>query len=190
MQRAGLIHVSSMMAFATPSKPTPADHRAAPWNTHWTRFCEHQLVPRLKQYQSGLRAKMQCIVCGKGVGANVSMTGVIEHWDEQLESRVTAEYELACEEYRDANDEFTRWQRGEKSREWWEMYERYLRSAVWQTKRELVLQRCGGICESCGQNDADHVHHLKYPETFGLEPLWDLRAVCIPCHRLIHPHMR
>jgi predicted HNH restriction endonuclease len=31
---------------------------------------------------------------------------------------------------------------------------------------------------------------LKYPEVFGLEPLWDLRAVCIPCHKIIHPHMR
>jgi predicted HNH restriction endonuclease len=24
---------------------------------------------------------------------------------------------------------------------------------------------------------------------FGHEPLWDLRAVCVPCHKIIHPHM-
>ena len=56
-------------------------------------------------------------------------------------------------------------------------------------ERELVFERCGGVCESCRQRSADQVHHLKYPDVFGLEPLWDLAAVCIPCHKIIHPHM-
>jgi hypothetical protein len=190
MQRTGLVHVSSMMAVATPRKPLQPDHTGAPWNTHWTVTCDHQLVPRLKKYASGVRAKKQCVKCGQGVGQNVSMAGVVELWDEDLELRVRSEYDAACAEYRQANDDFYRWQRGEKSREWWSLYEQYMRSAVWQTKRELVLERCGGVCESCGQADAQHVHHLKYPDTFGLEPLWDLRGVCVPCHKIIHPHMR
>jgi 5-methylcytosine-specific restriction endonuclease McrA len=117
------------------------------------------------------------------------MSGVTEHWDEELEREVSEQYEEACSAYRSQIDECMRAQRGEKSREWWDMYHRYLRSSVWQVKRQLVLDRCGGFCESCGQYDAEHVHHLKYPETFGLEPLWDLRAVCKPCHKIIHPHM-
>lgn len=189
MQRAGLVSVSSMFAFGTPQKPVATDHTSAPWNTHWTRKCEHDLVARVKQYTTGPRAKRQCRRCGQGVGSNVPMAGVTELWDEDLERRVIAEYESACAEYRKANSDFYAWQRGEKSREWWSMYQRYLRSAVWSVKRDLVLERCHGVCESCGQADAQHVHHLKYPETFGLEPLWDLRAVCVPCHKIIHPHM-
>ena len=189
MQRTGLIHISSMTPFATPQKPQPADHTNAPWNTHWSKLCEHELVPRLKEYPSGLRAKRQCIKCGQGVGSNVSMAGVIELWDEELEQKVIAEYQVEERKYKSENDAFYRWQRGEKSREWWSCYNSYLRSSVWQAKRELVLQRCCGICESCGQSDVEQVHHLKYPVTFGLEPLWDLAAVCKPCHKIIHPHM-
>lgn len=190
MQRVGLVQASSMFAFATAPKSQPIDHAAAPWNTHWTRLCDHDLVARLKQYPSGLRAKMQCRKCGQGVGNNVAMRGITEVWDEDLESRVAREYESLCNEYRTRITSQARLGRGERSREWWEEYERYLRSVTWHTKRLLVLERCGGICECCGQRDAEQVHHLKYPDVFGLEPLWDLRAVCIPCHKIIHPHMR
>lgn len=190
MQRTGLLHVSSMMAVATPAKAAPPDASAAPWNTHWMLSCDHDLVVRLKKYPSGLRAKRQCTKCGQGVGQNVPMAGVTEMWDDELERRVRNEYDSLCEAYRQKSNDFLRAQRGEKSRDWWAMYERYLRSAVWQAKRELVLERCGGVCEACRQAQAHHVHHLKYPDTFGLEPLWDLRGVCIPCHKIIHPHMR
>jgi hypothetical protein len=190
MQRIGLTHISSMTAFATPHKPQPVDHTNAPWNTHWSKLCQHELVARLKEYPSGVRAKRQCIKCGQGVGAVVSMSGVTEPWDDQLEQSVLSEYQAEERKYKSETDEFWRWHRGEKSSDWWNCYHRYLRSSVWQVKRQLVLDRCGGICESCGQSDAEHVHHLKYPETFGLEPLWYLRAVCVPCHELIHPHMR
>lgn len=190
MQRVGLVNISSMFAFGTAPKAQPLDHAAAPWNTHWSQSCVHDLVPRLKQYPSGMRAKMQCRKCGQGVGPNVAMRGVTEVWDEELEVRVSREYQSLCDEYRQRAANSSCELRGERSREWWEMYGRYLESPVWHTKRLLVLERCGGICECCGQADAQQVHHLKYPEVFGLEPLWDLRAVCIPCHKIIHPHMR
>lgn len=190
MQRAGLIHISSMMAVSTPAKATPPDHDSAPWNTHWMRRCEHDLVARLKQYPHGVRAKRQCIKCGQGVGGNVPMAGVTEPWDDALEREVLSQYEAECSQYRSQVDDYYRSQRGEKSREWWSEYNRYLRSPVWRVKRELVMERCGGVCECCLQREADHVHHLKYPDTFGMEPAWDLRAVCVPCHELFHPHMR
>lgn len=190
MQRPGLIHISSMVAFATPARAEPPDHTEAPWNTHWSRTCEHDLVPRLKQYPSGLRAKRQCRKCGRGVGGNVPMAGVTEGWDEQLEQRVNDEYERAERAYRAELDLYLKQSRGERSGEWWSEYNRYLRSAVWHAKRELVMDRAGGVCECCLQRDAEHVHHLKYPDTFGMEPAWDLRAVCIRCHEIFHPHMR
>lgn len=189
MQRTGLIHISSMVAFSTPQKAAPPDHTEAPWNTHWSRTCEHDLVPRLKQYPSGLRAKKQCRKCGQGVGCNVPMAGVSEAWDEALEQQVKAEYELARKAYSDKLDLRFQQVRGEQSREWWSEYNRYLQSAVWQAKRELVMDRAGGVCECCLLAQAEHVHHLKYPSTFGMEPAWDLRAVCVSCHKTFHPHM-
>lgn len=190
MQRSGLIHVSSMMAFSTPQKAQAPDHEQAPWNTHWSRTCDHDLVARLKAYPSGVRAKKQCRKCGQGVGGNVPMAGVSEVWDDELEQRVGAEYERACRAYRAELDLYLQQTRGKRSRDWWAEYNRYLRSAVWQAKRELVMERAGGLCECCLQRQAHHVHHLKYPDTFGMEPAWDLRAVCVSCHETFHPHMR
>jgi hypothetical protein len=190
MQRTGLVRVSSMMPFATPASLQRQDFRAAPWATHWSRLCEHDLAPRLKKYPNGVRAKMQCKLCGQGVGSLIPLKGVTEEWDESLESLVQEQYDAACKEWREQNVDAPRLPPGERPESWWEMYNRYLCSAVWQTKRELVMQRCGGVCESCGQAAAEQVHHLEYPETFGMEPLWDLRAVCVPCHKIIHPHMR
>ena len=188
-QRAGMVHISSMTAFAEAPKYSADNFTDAPWKTHWSRSCEHDLVPRLKRYPTGTRAKMQCRTCGQGVGGNIPMRNVFEMWDDELEQRVSQEYEAACNTYRTSMHKLAEQQRGGNSRKWWELYDQYLQSSVWHLKRILVMERCGGICEACGQADAEHVHHLKYPDVFGREPLWDLRAVCIPCHKIIHPHM-
>lgn len=182
--------ISSMTPFATPKRPQRANLTDPPWKTHWSKICNHELVPRLKKYETGLRAKMQCIKCGRGVGGNIRMAGVVELWDEQLERNVLAEYQEEERKWKAENDAFLKWQQGEKTRDWWQCYNDYLLSSVWQAKRLLVLERAGNICESCGQARATQVHHMRYPDTFGLEPLWDLRAVCADCHELIHPHMR
>ena len=189
VQRTGFVHISSMMAFATPEKPDRPDYRSAPWAIHWSRTCVHSLVPRLKTYPSGVRAKMQCRKCGQGVGSLIPVNGVTEEWDECLESLVQEQYEAACKEWREKTFDARSLPLGERPESWWHMYNRYLKSAVWQVKRDLVMQRCGGVWESCGQAAAEQIHHLEYPETFGREPLWTLRAVCVPCHKIIHPHM-
>jgi 5-methylcytosine-specific restriction endonuclease McrA len=110
------------------------------------------------------------------------MRGVFEKWDYELTKLVQAEYQTACDEYRREFEAY----RSNETTDWWEAYQHYLGSAVWQVKRTKVIERAGGICEACGENGAEHVHHLKYPKTFGLEPLWDLRAVCRRCHEIIH----
>lgn len=66
-----------------------------------------------------------------------------------------------------------------------EEYESYLQSADWKARRMNVLHRCGGICEACLQSKAVQVHHTNYDHIFS-EVLWDLRGVCIDCHKKIH----
>ncbi|MDE2437630.1 MAG: hypothetical protein KGM49_15355 [Sphingomonadales bacterium] len=68
-------------------------------------------------------------------------------------------------------------------------YGEYLKSPEWQRKRLAVLRRANGICEGCGQNDATVVHHHHYNSIYD-EWLWDLAALCRPCHSKCHPEHR
>jgi 5-methylcytosine-specific restriction endonuclease McrA len=72
-----------------------------------------------------------------------------------------------------------------KGREWWAAYREYLASAEWQKRRLLVIERCGGICEGCGLQDAREVHHRTY-EHVGDELLFELYALCGDCHKRVH----
>lgn len=76
-------------------------------------------------------------------------------------------------------------QRGEFTRD----YQEYIKSPKWKRKRELVLKRAGGMCEACGEAPAVEVHHHHYG-SLGNEYLWDLAAVCRPCHERITEEMR
>ncbi len=68
-------------------------------------------------------------------------------------------------------------------------YEKYLRSDEWKAKRHAVIGRAREICEGCGQADAEVVHHLHYDNIYD-EWLWDLVALCRPCHAKCHPEHR
>lgn len=195
VSRTGLVRISSMTAVSR----APRLDRAAtadsvgrpPWQTHLKYVCQHEVTsPRLKAYdRGGVRALRQCLQCGQKVGNFVPVAGVTEQWDEELELRISNDYENARATWDQARRMALESAGHIASREWWEAYTAYLRTAVWALKRELVMERSGGVCESCGQRRAEHVHHRKYPEVFGLEPLWDLAAVCVPCHKIFHPHM-
>lgn len=75
-------------------------------------------------------------------------------------------------------------QREAESREWWANYNAYLRSPEWAKRRQKVLKRANGICESCLDRPAVQVHHLTYAHLFN-EPCFELRAVCHGCHEAI-----
>jgi len=64
-------------------------------------------------------------------------------------------------------------------------YQTYLRSDHWQDTRRRVLQRANGFCEGCWQRRATQVHHLTYAHR-GAEFLWELVAICDPCHARLH----
>lgn len=195
MQRAGLIHVSSM----TPVCSAPRADRDSiymsigdpPWKTHLLYTCQHNSTKaRLKVYErGGTRAMKQCLDCGSKVGNFIPVSGVTEHWDDELEQAVQRDYEKSKEGWENNRKLVFETATDDANSRWWDEYDRYRKTSVWAVKRELVIERAEGVCEACGQRRAEHVHHVKYPQVFGLEPLWDLRAVCVPCHKLIHPHM-
>jgi 5-methylcytosine-specific restriction endonuclease McrA len=68
----------------------------------------------------------------------------------------------------------------------YENYDAYLRSPVWQRKRQQALQRDGYRCRVCDSADQLHVHHRRYPRVLGTETLDDLTVLCSRCHALAH----
>jgi 5-methylcytosine-specific restriction endonuclease McrA len=62
-------------------------------------------------------------------------------------------------------------------------YLRYLDSPAWKRIRRQVLSRARGRCERCGRfSTALEVHHRTYVR-LGHEPLTDLQALDLRCHR-------
>jgi hypothetical protein len=64
-------------------------------------------------------------------------------------------------------------------------YKAYLQSPLWKRRRDLVMKRCGGICEGCGTRRATEVHHVTYQHVFR-ELLFELRGLCDGCHKICH----
>ena len=58
----------------------------------------------------------------------------------------------------------------------------YFQSTGWKERREEILERAGGRCESCGRASRKlEVHHLTY-ERWGHEADGDLTVTCPECH--------
>ena len=62
----------------------------------------------------------------------------------------------------------------------------YYRSELWAAFRAFVRARCHGICEQCGTQPMQAVHHLTYARFGGKERVQDLLGVCHPCHAGLH----
>jgi 5-methylcytosine-specific restriction endonuclease McrA len=74
----------------------------------------------------------------------------------------------------------------QQNREWWDWYSSYLKTPEWAKRRQLVFQRAQGRCEGCLSAAPVHVHHLSYAHA-GDELLYELVALCTPCHQKAHP---
>lgn len=69
-----------------------------------------------------------------------------------------------------------------------EEYKEYLKSNTWKEKRRKVLKRDRYRCKgkNCKAKSKLSVHHKKYPEEFGKEPLTYLVTLCNSCHFYVH----
>lgn len=64
----------------------------------------------------------------------------------------------------------------------YDKYLAYLESQKWAELRNKALKRDEYHCSICGCPEALEVHHLKYPDILGTEPLSDLMTLCHDCH--------
>ena len=147
--------------------------------------CQHQSTELRKRTFSNntVHYQVQCLDCGASVQALKKASlevqralndGGVPDYDEGLQGKLFNEWSARRKSDRES-----------KRAEWFEWYNEYLKSPQWLEKRALVLKNANGICQGCGKRRAAHAHHLTY-ERVGNEMLFDLVAVCKPCHRIIH----
>lgn len=147
--------------------------------------CEHEHAEyRIRTIKGGGRQLIrQCLKYGRAVGnaAKIDQNASEPDWDVTLSDRAHSEveetrsriYEIALD--RTANLET----------EGYADYEEYLASDKWARKRKAILERDKGLCQACLKRQATEVHHLTYERIFD-EPMFDLVAICRPCHERLH----
>ena len=153
--------------------------------------CNHpntELRKRTKKNKA-IAYVMQCLTCGKAIPREFSKdTALINNnniepkaFDEELkanwENSRNKEAALILGNDKDERDL--------RRSEFWQWYDNYLSTPLWQKKRSLVFERAKGKCEGCRTNPAEKVHHLTYKHK-GDEFLFELVAVCNECHDRLH----
>ena len=160
--------------------------------TGWECDGGNVTLTRRKLQNQTVQVHLQCDGCGRSVSGALARG---EHhawqsyreWDESHEFAREAE---RLERIAEADERRERLQPFPNLEEVWQRrraeYAEWCRtSPEWGHIRGLVARRAGGICEACLQGPVQQVHHLTYE--FGkLPPAWELRGVCLPCHRKLH----
>ena len=127
----------------------------------------------------GVQFVRQCLGCGKATTNPISRTK-IENADSLLpfdEALDKAGYEVS--------GETAKAEREQQRQEFFIVYDEYLASDEWEERRQLVMDRAEGLCEGCRKAPAVQVHHLTYEHVFN-ELLYELVALCVPCHKRAH----
>lgn len=65
------------------------------------------------------------------------------------------------------------------------LYDWYIKSDIWKSKREWALNLLGRQCSVCGNRIGLEVHHLTY-DHMGYELIGDLLVLCRDCHEAQH----
>lgn len=150
------------------------------------RHCDHlRREPRVALQSDGKPFyRIQCADCGEKLSHSLPHSSVpnrerCPQWNEELYQRRLHSGFAAYEQNREAAI-------AKRKAEWRAVYRRYLASADWQSVRQRVLQRAHGTCEGCLVAPATEVHHQTYAHV-GDELLFELVAICRPCHERLHP---
>lgn len=153
--------------------------------------CDHVRQQPMKWELSNgvIRVALVCQICGNKHTVGIKKTDYDIEKLVCFNDKIGLHYKQVVEKWGNVVQvEYQKkWQidRLQQSQEWWSDYNKYLKSEQWQLKRKAVLKRDGNLCQACLHRNATQVHHLTYDRVFD-EPLFDLVAICEPCHRKIH----
>lgn len=157
-------------------------HQAEVQAAIWQLECSHENATVRRRVVRGgaLQLVPQCLRCGEAVGSPIAARALeqdpssLESWNDDLKEQFRAAREQQFEALKKQHAEQRRG-----------LHDGYLSSAQWKALRAKVLKRAQGMCEGCASAPAAEVHHLTYAR-WGREMLFDLVAVCKPCHAAVH----
>jgi hypothetical protein len=149
--------------------------------------CNHDNQVLTESFNSiGARQlRKQCLKCGMFTSQNISAKKIGDKVAVPWRSEIAEEFTKANDSARtELTQKYIRKQKANKGSRAF-VYEEYLKTPAWKSLRVKVFKRSIGNCEGCADNRATEVHHLTY-DRLGYEMLFDLVAVCRPCHEIIH----
>ena len=133
---------------------------------------------------------VQCTGCGRSMSGGLKRADFAHWqdfplWDESIREKIDEQHEISRQRSVRERVSQQEEQRQLAARRRAEYSRWLLTSPDWQTLRDRVWRRAGGICEACLGNRARDIHHVTY--ALGrLPPAWELRAVCRQCHDRLH----
>ena len=129
--------------------------------------------------------RAQCVHCGEIVGAAIkkenfseSEIAALPQWDDEQKGRHWGRFQEEWKKIEDGAHQ-------QALAQFRKQYEAYRKTDAWKRRCELVMLRAQGICEGCRTSRATEVHHVSY-EHCGEEFLFELVAICRPCHDRVH----
>ena len=127
---------------------------------------------------------MRCVICGERKGPWLPAKTIKEPELVPIaKSEGPAEFDrLRRQQWRDTKQAHYLNQSNHEDTE----YQKYLQTPKWKALSAKVILRAKGVCEGCGERPAAQAHHISYAHKFD-EFLWELKAVCRPCHIRVHP---
>lgn len=149
--------------------------------------CSHEVcVPTRRVNSNGIETVfLQCQRCGSGRCGKKSDydMSALPDFDESIKERYMEEWRRRAAE---SNRKFLQEQE-EKSSEWWQKYNDYLRSPHWMAVRSKVLRR-DPICQKCMCRGSVVAHHLTYLtyNQLGFTFPCECVGLCSNCHDEIH----
>lgn len=154
----------------------------------YDRQCAHPEteVRRVKVANGSIQVRSCCTVCGTRVGnaqKQEDAAWVASLPIQDASEEATYANRRADEKYEIAMRHAAR-QRAERG-EFTKFYQEYLASEGWAAIRQKVIRRCGNLCEGCGDQPVEHVHHMTYAH-LGHEFLFELLGLCRDCHDRVH----
>lgn len=155
--------------------------------------CQHERTELRRGFNKGGGpiVRQQCLTCGRLIGNPVKRTPETDELDEidrelepTYEARRKEEWAALSKRYVALQE--SRWRGSAEGKSYFQRsHADYLASPEWAERRSLVMDRANGQCEGCRKARATEVHHLSY-RNWGNEFLFELVALCGPCHDRIH----
>lgn len=146
---------------------------------------EHKELCKVKVAGGSEHTKYQCQRCGVIIGNAIGARDVGDRKIVVHQSELAEHFRAERDEiYQSILQKYISLQKV-ASGEFSKFYTEYIKSTKWREICRKVLKRANGLCEGCLERPPTQVHHKHYGN-LGDEFMFELLALCAPCHTRFH----